>query len=1150
MVKSYPVPAATREKQARASDPAASAWVSANAGSGKTYVLALRAIKLMLAGVPPAKILCLTFTKAAAAHMANVVLDRLAAWIRLDDNELDEELATIDSVPPSPERRSVARRLFAAALETPGGLKVQTIHAFCDRVLHQFPYEARVPAGFEVLEEAGEADLLARARNDVLIAAANDRRSPLGRALAMVVATVSDHGITAALNEAIRDRRKLLRFIAFYPDTDRKLAAALRLDPKETLAVVESEILNGPNLPRSEWPSMAAALLPLGGNATNCGKALAAAIAEPIDDYISIFITDEGEPRKDGGFGSAAVRAKTPALFTRLLDERDRMHGLADKRRAAMARERTGALITLAAAAIANYEAEKNDQGLLDYDDLVSKTVDLLHNHASAWVHYKLDGGVDHILIDEAQDTSPEQWRVIDKLAEEFFAGRGARDDRGRTIFAVGDEKQSIFSFQGADPKRFDEMQRAFASRAHAAAAAFHPVRLDLSFRSAPPILGAVDAVFSRGEAYRGLSSDPARHRHQAIRDKAPALVEIWDTTKPDADDDSELAWDAPLNVKSEQSPEVKLAARIARAVRHWLAGGLSVGEDGRAPRAGDVIILVRRRGALFEAILRALKQAKLQVAGADRLVLADHIAVQDLMALGDALLLEADDLALASVLKSPLIGLSEEALFDLAHGRQGTLAAALAASHDPALAEAAALIARWRGEARALPPFDFYARVLGRDRGRKRMLARLGQEAADAMNEFLSRALAFESRDTPSLAAFLAHLRRAGSEVKRDLEVASNAIRVMTAHGVKGLEAPVVVLADTTSIPDGRHDPKLVHLSVPGVPPDAPEAPVWALTRADDSAALANARKAAAEARDDEYRRLLYVALTRAADALIVCGYETAQHAKAGLKPGCWYQLVRQALKDELAPVEVPYSDEKVWRWRGTTARATAIQADTAAAVIEMPAWIDKAAAAEMLQPRHVRPSAVTGRARQAKAPGLDPVTRGIFVHRLLQYLPTFAADGRRAAAERYLAMAGEEIDAAIRTALADEAIAVLQSADAAPLFSSTSRGEVPILARIAAANGEIIEIPGRIDRLAITKEAVLIGDFKTDGRPPAHADDVPQAHLVQLALYRVAVERMFGKPVRASLVYTKGPAIHPISSHVLDAALKRIISSGDLTG
>jgi ATP-dependent helicase/nuclease subunit A len=1151
------VPEATRAQQMRASDPAVSAWVSANAGSGKTYVLALRAIKLMLAGVPPARILCLTFTRAAAAHMANVVLKRLGSWVHLDDDKLDEELASIDSIVPSPARRAAARRLFAAALETPGGLKVQTIHAFCDRVLHQFPYEARVPAGFEVLEEASEADLLARARASVLIAAAADGRSRLGRALATAVASATDQSLAAALDEAVLDRRNLLRFIAFFKDSELALAASLGLEPGETLAQVEAQMLNSDHLPRSEWAAVAATLAAFGGNAARCAKALAAAAsladdAGALEVYLSVFLTDEREARADSGFGGAATRTREPELFARLLAERERLLGLIEKRHAAMARERTAALYTLAAATIRHYEAAKTARGRLDYGDLVAKTGDLLDDQSAAWVHYKLDGGIDHILIDEAQDTSPEQWRVIEKLAEEFFVGRGVREDRARTIFAVGDEKQSIYSFQGADPRRFDEMQRAFASRLAAVAKRLLNVRLDLSFRSAPGILNAVDTIFGRAEAYRGLSSDETKHPHEAIRENAPALVEIWDTTKPDPDDDeAELAWDAPLNARAETSSEVKLAARIAKAVAHWFEGGIAVGNDGRCPRPGDVIVLVRRRGALFEAILRTLKQAKLPVAGADRLVLADHIAVQDLIALGDALMLEADDLALASVLKSPLLGLSEDALFRLAYGRQGTLAAALdqAARTDANLTATAVLVARWRMEARMLRPFDFFARVLGRDQGRQRMLARLGHEAADALDEFMAHALAFESYDTPTLTGFLAHIRRAGSEVKRDLEVASDAIRVMTAHGVKGLEAPIVVLADTTSLPDGRHDPKLLKLPVPSAPAGAPEVPVWALNRKLDSRAIADAREAAAKSRDDEYRRLLYVALTRAADVLVVCGYETAQHATGGLKPGCWYHLVREALKGELKPVEVPYSDEKVWRWRGTTTHAAARKPEAAEISPDLPAWIREAAPAAMPAPKRLRPSSivlpqVTGATLQMPAGALDPLRRGDIMHRLLQFLAGLAHERRHGAAARFLETAASDIHAGLRAALTAEAIAVLQSQEISALFGPTSRGEVPILARVGTARGETIEIAGRIDRLVVTEQAALIGDFKTDARPPSRPEDVPAPYLVQLALYRTAVERMFGKPVSASLVYTVGPVIHQISGHVLDAALNRVTS------
>src|SRR5690606_11404980 len=331
-------------------------------------------------------------------------------------------------------------------------------------------------------------------------------------------------------------------------------------------------------------------------------------------------------------------------------------------------------------------------------------------------------------------------------------------------------------------------------------------------FRSATGVRQAVDAVFARPMAHIGLSSGEQRApAHEAIRTSAPALVELWDPEKADGDEPDGLAWDAPLNARSETSPIVRLAQRIAKAVKHWTDGGLAIQDRAtgrlRTPNAGDVIVLVRRRGPLFDAVLQALKKADVPVAGADRLQLSEHIAVMDLMALGDALLCEPDDLALACALKSPLFGLGEDDLFTLAHGRTGSLAASLVkqASGNEHFAEVARKIARWRAEAAALRPFDFYSRVLGRDRGRALMLARLGHEAADAIDEFLARALAYERTETPSLASFLHFLRRAGTEVKRDLEVESDAVRVMTVHGAKGLEAPLVILADTTTIPDGR---------------------------------------------------------------------------------------------------------------------------------------------------------------------------------------------------------------------------------------------------------------------------------------------------------------------------------------------------------
>ena len=1153
-----PLPEKTRRAQDTASDPAVSAWVTANAGAGKTTVLVRRAIRLMMAGVPPARILCLTYTKAAAAHMANEVLRVLSDWVRLDDQALDAKLAEVDPAPISDLRRARARRLFTAALETPGGLKVQTIHAFCDRVLHQFPFEARVPAGFEVLDEVSEKDLLARARLAVLLEAAFAPAGPLGQALARAVEVASDQNLAQALDAAVRERRRLTRFLDRFggAGADHALAAALGIETRETLAAVESKIIEKALLPRSEWSNVAATLAALGGNAKRRGETLAAAalmsyLTAALDEYLSVFFTNDGDPREEAGFGGENARRLQPVLFARMIAERDRLIPLIDKRAAAAARERSAALTALAEATVRRYQAMKTARGVLDFGDLVAKTVDLLTDTAAAWVHYKLDSGVDHILIDEAQDTSPEQWTLIEKLAEEFFAGRGAREDRPRTIFAVGDEKQSIFSFQGAEPARFDAMQRNFKQRAGRVARSFQSEELTLSFRSMRGVLAAIDTVFERREAHAGLTSrKDGKTIHEAIRTEAPALVEIWPTEKPAAEVDAdEIAWDAPFDARAESSPPVVLAQRIARAVRSWIGGGFAVTDRRtgatRGARPGDVIVLVRRRGVLFEAILRALKSAGIPVAGADRLDLVDHIAVMDFLALADALLLEHDDLALACALKSPLFDLSEDDLFELAHGRQGTLAAALAEKEksNSRFAEAAGLLANWREEARRLRPFDFLSRVLGRDHGRERMLGRLGTEAADAIDELLARSLAYERNEAPSLTGFVAFLRRAGTEVKRDLEIESEAVRVMTVHGVKGLEAPIVVVADTTGAPsDGRHDPKLLALAVPNSPPDTPEALLWALGSKSDSRKLAEAREAARHAREAEYRRLLYVALTRAADALVVCGCDSKDQDELKLPPGCWYRLVYDALREGCEEQKTPYAD-KVWRWRPEALRTAPDERAPAEAKTAAPDWLGANAPAARPRRRLITPSLASvelglKRASAGGAPVIEARRRGELIHKLLQLLAGVGAAERGDRALRFLAASAGELPEAQRGALADEAMAVLGHADCAILFGENSRAEVPVIARLDAAAGPI-EIFGRIDRLVESADGVRFADFKTDRPPPASAAAAPAHYLEQLALYRAALAPLYrGKSIRALLVWTALPRIDAVPGPLLDAA------------
>jgi ATP-dependent helicase/nuclease subunit A len=1137
------VPLDVLDRQRAASDPAVSAWVAANAGSGKTHVLAQRVIRLLLAGTRPEKILCLTYTKAAAANMANRVFDTLGHWTALDDDALDDAIAVVEGRRPNARQRVRARRLFAEALDTPGGLKVQTIHAFCTRLLQQFPFEADVAARFEVLEDRAQSELIDRQRLAVLLEAAATPDGDLGRALAQAIAVAADVTFAQVVGEAIGRRDQLTAWIAATGGVAAAVAdlsRALGVDPGDSAERIDREIVEGPLFPLSEWAAVAA--LCQAGSAIDqrqCERLSAAAQAtgrERVTAYLSVFLTtDKFEARKS--IVTASLARQYPDLARRLADEQARVLALLDRRRAVETRDRTAALITIAAAVIARIRAEKERRGLLDYDDLIDKTLHLLAKVEAAWVHHKLDLGIDHVLIDEAQDTSPKQWDIVARLVAEFAAGFGARDIK-RSIFAVGDEKQSIFSFQGAAPAKFAEMRARFEREFRAAELGWRYVRFQQSFRSTAVVLEAVDTVFGRPEAFQGLTADPVAPVHEAIRAKTPGLVEIWPLIEPDKKPEIE-GWDAPFDTTRETTPRVRLARKIAASIKSWIARRDRVGEstDRHAIRPGDVLVLVRQRGTLFEAIIRALKDADVAVAGADRLVLTEHIAVMDLMVLADALLLPDDDLALATVLKSPLFGLDDAQLFDLAWERNGSLRAALRGkSHDLFFVAAAEKLDRYAEWARHDTPFSFYARILGAERGRAGFYARLGAEAADALDEFLEHALLYERHEAPTLQGFVAWLRAGSTEVKRDMDIARDEVRVMTVHGAKGLEAPVVILADTTTPPKGPREPRL--LTLQGEAGTAGRL-IWAGRKADDIAPVAAARAAAVRDAEDEYRRLLYVAMTRAADRLIVAG---ARGVNAEPE-GCWYRLVHDALAGEAieAPADDGDGDGAVLRWRKSAAEETTLSEPATAegkAAPPAPDWLTHAAPRAPRAARALAPSA---------AGGIQPIgdrkalLRGRVVHRLLQALPAMALERRAEAARRYLARKTDFREDE-RTAMAGEVLALLDDARFAPLFAPHSRAEVPIVGRLADG----AEVSGQVDRLAVTDAAVLIADYKTDRPAPRRLEDTLEKYVRQLALYRAVLIALYpGREVRAALVWTAEPNLMEVPAAMLDAALSRAVSA-----
>ncbi|MBB5754009.1 double-strand break repair helicase AddA [Prosthecomicrobium pneumaticum] len=1149
---------ATRALQARATAPSASAWVSANAGSGKTFVLARRVVRLLLDGADPSAILCLTFTKAAAAEMSSRVFAILSAWTRLDDAALDTEIAALEGAPPAAARRDRARRLFARALETPGGLKIQTIHAFCERVLHQFPFEANVAGRFEVLDERGAAMLAEETRRAVIARAAADP-GPLGNAFATVLDAASDQGIETALEAIVAKRDALGALVRAHGTLDTAIAAlgrALGLAPGETAATLWPLMLDAAEGGREALARIvAAAAASDKPTDRKCAEKLEALLAmeEPVaagEAYLDFYRTAAGDWRKPDKILTRAVRDRLPDVADLFAREIDRVAALADRIAAAESHAATAALLRLGEAAIDGYEAAKRIRGVLDFQDLVSRTADLLaRSDAAAWVHYKLDRGVSHILVDEAQDTSPRQWQVVERLASEFFAGEGAVE-RTRTLFAVGDEKQSIYSFQGAVPAWFGRQRTRFRGRAGQSGAPFEDVALHLSFRSTPAVLAAVDAVFAQPEAHQGLAQEDAPTVHAAHRRGEPGRVTLWPPIAAEKRAEPE-DWHSPLDHLDEKAPEITLAERIAATIKSWIDGREPIEATGRPIRAGNILILTRKRGAQTDAINRALKAAKVPVAGADRLALAGHIAVMDLAALGDVVLRPEDDLALAALLKSPLIGLSEEALFDLAHGRKGSLYEALRASDDLFARAAFERLAAWRARAGFEPPFGFYARILGAEGGRRRFLERLGPEADEVLDEFLAQALAQEEIEPPSLERFLAHLRGAATEIRRDPDLRRDEVRVMTVHGAKGLEAEIVFLVDGGSAAvHPSHDPAILALSDDADAEDAPL--VWLAPRARRPKTVETAVAAVRRKALHEYRRLLYVGLTRARDRLIVCG---TQKERKGADP-LWIEMVGAALGTIGTPVEAKAGDETFEAIEFRLYEAVAAAGGPAGAGPKPEVELALAGPDPLAMPLPPAPPALrrlvpSGGAEEA--PPLFPAARaleegpdggmalerGRIVHRLLQALPDRPAASRAAIGRSYLDAVAPLWPEAERAATLARLLALIEAPEHAALFEPGTRAEVAIAGMVDTAGGPA-SVSGRIDRLCVTPERVTILDYKTNRDVPGSLAAVPEAHITQLALYRAVLSPLYpGRIIDGALLYTETPRLIAVDAATLAASL-----------
>ncbi|MFO1087196.1 MAG: double-strand break repair helicase AddA [Reyranellaceae bacterium] len=1145
--------------QRQATTPRHSAWVEANAGTGKTKVLTDRVTRLLLDRVPPQRILCLTFTKAAAAEMRNRLASQLGRWALASDAVLDDEIAKLIDRRPEPDERVVARRLFARVLDAPGGINILTIHAFCQALLKRFPLEAGVAPGFEVLDEPEARALLQKARDAQMEELASDAApTDLAQALAVVANKVSVAEYSQLLSNLLAERAWLLarvRDAAGLRRVRARLARALGSAPEDTDVGLTEAACRDSAFDKPGLTDAAHALLDGRKTDITRGQLIADWLAAGDNrtalwsDYAAAFFTKDGKIQ--ARLATKAASSRMPDIDRVLRTEAERLVTAIERIASAALVDGTMALLRLGLDISDRYAEAKRRRAALDYDDLIVHTRRLLETAASAaWVLYKLDGGIDHVLVDEAQDTNPDQWEVIRRLTEEFFAGEGAVE-RPRTIFAVGDVKQSIFGFQRADPRKLEEMRLWFTERTELAAQRFVPVGLHVSFRSTSAVLDAVDWVFGEAAAANGVATADVEVEHLASRTGEPGRVEVWPLVRAVESEIDTSNLDAAQDEMAR--PHQRLAQLIARHAK-GLIGRERRARKGELLHEGHFMVLVRRRNEFVHALVRELKRERIEVAGVDRLDLAQELAIQDLMAMARFVLLPQDDLNLACLLKSPLIGLDEERLFTLAWQRRGSLWQALRAhAAEPAFAAVHARLADWLGRADLATPFDFFADVLGPQKGRMRLLERLGREAADPIDELLARALQYQQVEGPSLQGFVRWFEMGGGDIKRDLDQnRRREVRILTVHASKGLQAPIVYLPDTTRTP--RTVDRLLAA-------EDGDSRLWLPRAGDANTAAQEWRQAATERDRREQNRLLYVAMTRAEDRLYVGGWINTKEPDRG----CWYERIAAGLgaSSTAAPDRAPTRQRAVTKtfdftpllgaagWAGEgfelTNPGTITIAEQAELALEevapLPLWLEAPAPAEPDPPTPLAPSQPLPDETTAPPHAYSPLSagdsrrfaRGLLLHDLLRHLPALPTAERAAAARRFLAQPAHGLTADEIAQWAEEALAVIAAPGHASLFAEGSRAEVPLVGTVRTPRGTFT-VAGQVDRLAVTAREVLIVDYKTNRPPPAHARDVPLAYRRQLALYRALIEDIYpGRAVRAFLLWTAAPLLMEIDGETL---------------
>lgn len=1085
--------------QRLAMQPHHSAWVSASAGSGKTFVLIHRVITLLLQGASPDSILCLTYTKAAAAEMQERIFARLRGWLTLDDAALRRDIQSFTDIAVDLAK---ARRLFAELLEHPIGLKIQTIHAFCQALLGQFPLEAGLQPNFKILEDSSAQELRMMALK-ATYATALEGDASLQHAFTLLADASADKTITDSLISLLSDATKIDACFTHFPSVAVYTAAL------NTLLENEHSLTQQAYLEAVANPPFAEEIARIAGNVAQNEKSsrdsafsrivdwlslpLEERVTAGISDYCSHFLTTTHTIKVDIVTKKNAYI--TPAERDILQQESERLLTLKMQRDKSCVVEQSTAMYQVLSYVYQQYTRLKNNHGLYDYADLIACALSLVTNSEDApWVLYKLDQRLAHLLLDEAQDTSLSQWEIVQQLTADFFAGESS-EDKDSSLFVVGDFKQSIYSFQGANPLLFQENEHLYTELAESAAKGWERVPLDVSFRSNQTVLDFVDSVFANDTPRHALGITDTL-KHTAKRVQQAGTVALWPLA---------VGMRTPLEPRSlplSRVPQTEaddvLATEIAARVKGWLDEGRILHARGRAVQPRDILLLVRKRSRMPHRLIKAFEKAAIPIAGADKFSLKDHLAVQDLLALGNFLLLPDDAYSLACVLKSPLFNVTEEQLFALCYNRNGGLWQRV--QEHPDFRHVVEILKQWLGRVDFISPAALYNTVLLN--ARQHFRARFGEEVNDVLAEFENVLLNFEEQHIPTLQGFLHWADNAPLTIKRELGAHSaNEVRIMTTHGAKGLQAPIVILADCNSTQTPKDSllwANTLFVSLKGV--DLLPETIQALKEHQDATAKA------------ESYRLLYVALTRAEDELYLAG--SAKNTKDPVAKESWYALAHDVFSTD-SRTQTARDGTMMWHTPATAAGDRIEESPPVVAVDNaLPLWCSTPVAPEKTRAAFATPDATDKSVAVGltRAQAESAKTRGIILHSLLQKLPLVPPQQR----EAYLAGLVTPDDVALLQGL-------LNTPELHPVFATGRLTEVPLC---GVFNNALYK--GRLDCVIISDDTVLIIDYKSASTPPLVLADVPKSYVQQVGLYARGLRALYpNHRIEGGLLWTANKSL-----------------------